>query len=177
MSVIPVGLEISDQFEYIEIEKHVLWEVMGMTVVKWEPFRDLMAMQNRMTRLIDETLSRIWKEEVVRGVWSPPVDILERGDELVLKVDLPEVSQSEIEIRVEENTLIIQGERRFIKEISEENYIQIERPYGTFRRTFTIPRTIDQEGIKASYKDGVLRVVLPKKQEIPPKQIVVDPNK
>ena len=147
-----------------------------MALVKWEPFRDLMAMQDRMTRLIDETLSRIWKEDVVRGVWSPPVDILERGDELVLKVDLPEVSQSEIDIRVEENTLIIQGERKFIKDTSDENYIQIERPYGTFRRTFSIPRTIDPERIKASYKDGVLRVVLPRKPEAQPKQIVVEPK-
>jgi HSP20 family protein len=147
-----------------------------MTLVKWEPFRDLMTMQNRMTRLIDETLSRIWKEEVHQGVWSPPVDILERGNEVILKVDLPEVNQNEIDIRAEENTLIIQGERRFIKESSEENYIQIERPYGTFRRTFSIPRTIDQEGIRASYKDGVLRVVLPGKREIQPKQIVVEPK-
>jgi HSP20 family protein len=149
---------------------------MGMTLVKWEPFRDLMAMQDRMTRLIDETLSRIWKEEVVRGVWSPPVDILERGDELVLKVDLPEVSQSEIDIRVEGSTLIIQGERRLIKDAPEENYIQIERPYGTFRRTFNIPRMIQQGEIKASYKDGVLRIVLPRKQETQPKQIVVEPK-
>ena len=149
---------------------------MGMALVKWEPFRDLMAMQDRMTRLIDETLSRIWKEEVVRGVWSPPVDILERGDELVLKVDLPGVSQEEIDIRVEGSTLIIQGERRLIKDAPEENYIQIERPYGTFRRTFNIPRTIEQEEIKASYKDGVLRIVLPRKQETQPKQIVVEPK-
>ena len=149
---------------------------MSMALEKWEPFRDLMAMQDRMTRLIDETLSRIWKEDVVRGVWSPPVDILERGNEVVLKVDLPEVSQDEIDIRVEENTLIIQGERRLIKDASEENYIQIERPYGTFRRTFSIPRTIDPERIKASYKDGVLRVVLPRKPEAQPKQIVVEPK-
>lgn len=147
-----------------------------MTLVKWEPFRDLMTMQDRMTRLIDETLSRIWKEEARQGVWSPPVDILERGDEVILKVDLPEVNQNEIDIRAEENTLIIQGERKFIKESSEENYVQIERPYGTFRRTFSIPRTIDQEAIRASYKDGVLRVVLPRKQEIQPKQIMVDPK-
>jgi len=149
---------------------------MGMALVKWEPFRDLMAMQDRMTRLIDETLSRIWKEEVVRGVWSPPVDILERGSEVVLKVDLPGVSQEEIDIRVEGSTLIIQGERRLIKDAPEENYIQIERPYGTFRRTFNIPRTIEQEEIKASYKDGVLRVVLPRKPEAQPKQIVVEPK-
>jgi HSP20 family protein len=149
---------------------------MGVALVKWEPFRDLMAMQDRMTRLIDETLSRIWKEEVVRGVWSPPVDILERGSEVVLKVDLPEVSQEEIDIRVEGSTLIIQGERRLIKDAPEENYIQIERPYGTFRRTFNIPRMIEQEEIKASYKDGVLRIVLPRKQETQPKQIVVEPK-
>jgi len=149
---------------------------MGMTLVKWEPFRDLMAMQDRMTRLIDETLSHIWKEDMAQGVWSPPVDILERGDEVVLKVDLPGVSQNEIDIRVEEGTLTIQGERKFVKESSEENYVQIEKPYGTFRRTFSIPRTIDQESIKASYKDGVLRIILPRKQEIQPKQIVVEPK-
>ena len=147
-----------------------------MTLVKWEPFRDLMAMQDRMTRLIDETLSRIWKEDMAQGVWSPPVDILERGDEVVLKVDLPGVTQNEIDIRVEEGTLTIQGERKFVKESSEENYVQIERPYGTFRRTFSIPRTIDQESIKASYKDGVLRIILPRRQEIQPKQIVVEPK-
>jgi HSP20 family protein len=129
-----------------------------------------------MTRLIDETLSRIWKEDVGGGAWSPPVDILERGNEIVLKVDLPEVSQNEIEIKIEENTLTIQGERRFFKETPDENAVQVERPYGTFRRTFNVPRTIDQEGIKASYKDGVLRVILPRKQETQPKQIMVEPT-
>jgi HSP20 family protein len=147
-----------------------------MTLVKWEPFRDLMTMQDRMTRLIDETLSRMWKEEAGQGAWSPPVDILEKGNEVILKVDLPEVNQNAIDIRSEEGTLIIQGERKFVKESSEENYVQIERPYGSFRRTFSIPRTIDQEGIRASYKDGVLRVVLPRKKEIQPKQIVVEPK-
>jgi HSP20 family protein len=146
-----------------------------MTVVKWEPFRDLMAMQDRMTRLFDETLSRIWKEEgLARGVWSPPVDILEKGNEIILKVDLPEMNQSEIDIKVEDNTLILQGERKFIKETSDVNYIQIERPYGTFHRHFTIPRMIDQEKIKATYKDGVLWIVLPKREEIHPKQVMVE---
>ncbi|NWG04961.1 MAG: Hsp20/alpha crystallin family protein [Syntrophaceae bacterium] len=147
-----------------------------MTLEKWEPFRDLMAMQDRMTRLIDETLSRVWKEEGVRGIWSPPVDIIERENEIVLKIDLPEVIQDEIDIRVEGNTLTIEGERRFIKDTSEENYIQIERPYGTFRRLFNLPKKTDQEGIKASYKDGVLRIVLPRKREIQPKQIIVEPK-
>jgi len=149
---------------------------MGMVHVKWEPFRDLMAMQDRMTRLFDETLSRIWKEEVPRGVWSPPVDIMERENEVILKVDLPEMNQNDIDIKIEENTLIIRGERRFIKEAPTGNYLQIERPYGTFQRTFAIPRVIDQEKIKAAYKDGVLRIVLPKREEVHPKQILVEEN-
>jgi HSP20 family protein len=145
-----------------------------MVHVKWEPFRDLMAMQDRMTRLFDETLSRMWKEEVPREVWSPPVDIMEKGNEVVLKMDLPEMNQNEIEIKVEENTLIIQGERKLIKESSDTSYLQIQRPFGTFQRTFALPRGIDQEKIKAGYKDGVLRIVLPKKVESYPKQITVE---
>jgi HSP20 family protein len=127
-----------------------------------------------MTRLFDETLSRIWKEEVPRRIWSPPVDILERENEVILKVDLPEMNQNDIEIKVEENTLIIRGERKFIQETPYGNYLQIERPYGTFQRTFAIPRMIDLEKIKAAYKDGVLRIVLLKKEEVHPKQIVVE---
>jgi len=145
-----------------------------MVHVKWEPFRDLMAMQDRMTRLFDETLSRIWKEEVPRRIWSPPVDILERENEVILKVDLPEMNQSDIDIKVEENMLIIRGERKFIKEGPPGNYLQIERPHGPFQRTFAIPRMIDLERIKAAYKDGVLRIVLPKREEVHPKQIVVE---
>lgn len=145
-----------------------------MVHVKWEPFRDLMAMQDRMTRLFDETLSRIFKEEMPRRVWSPPVDIVEREKEVLIKMDLPEVDQNEIDIKVEENTLIVQGERKFIKDTTDENYLQIERPYGTFQRTFSIPRTIDQEKIRASYKEGVLRILLPKKEMSLPKQIFVE---
>jgi len=146
-----------------------------MTLVKWEPFRDLITMQERMTRVFDETLSRIWKEEgLQKGLWSPPVDIVERGHEILLKIDLPEMSQSEIDIKVEENTLTIKGERKFVKETPEEHYIQIERPYGTFQRQFTLPKRIDQEKINAAYKDGVLRVILPKKTEVHPKQVQIE---
>jgi len=146
-----------------------------MTVVKWEPFRDLMAMQDRMTRLFDETLSRVWKEEGMgRGAWSPAVDILERTREVVLNVDLPDMNQSDIDVRVEGSLLTIQGERKFIKESEDTNYLQIERPYGSFYRQFTLPKTIDQEKIKATYKDGTLRIVLPKREEAPRKQVPVD---
>jgi len=145
-----------------------------MTLVKWEPFRDLITMQDRMSRLFDETLSRVWKEEAQRGAWTPLVDIVDREAEVVLKVDLPEMSQSEIDIKVEENTLTIHGERKFIKETPEDNYLQIERPYGVFHRQFTLPKRIDQERIKATYKDGVLRIVLPKKEEIHPKPVSIE---
>jgi HSP20 family protein len=148
---------------------------MGMTLVKWEPFRDLITMQERMSRLFDETLSRVWKEEgLQRGLWSPPVDVVDREHEVVLKMDLPEMSQSEIDIKVEENTLTIKGERKFIKETPEENYVQIERPYGGFHRQFTLPKRIDQDKIKANYKDGVLSVVLPKTEEVYPKQVSIE---
>ncbi len=142
--------------------------------IKWDPFRDLMAMQDRMTRLFDESLNRVFKEDAPRGAWSPPVDVLERDKEVILKIDLPEMNQNEIEIHVEENTLFIQGERRLIKEDPDERYIQIERPYGNFRRAFNLPKAIDQEGIKASYKDGVLRIILPRKKEIALKHISVE---
>ena len=145
-----------------------------MTLVKWEPFRELMAMQDRMTRLFDETLIRMWKEEPIRGVWSPLVDIIERENELVLKIDLPEVDVNEIDIHVEDNTLIIQGERRFLKEAADEKYIQIERPYGTFRRIFALPRMIDHGNIKASCKDGVLKVSLHRRGGENPRRISVE---
>ena len=146
-----------------------------MVVIKWEPFRDLMAMQERVTRPLDERLVRLWRlEDVQTRVWSPPVDILERENELLLKIDVSEVDQDEIDIKVEENNLIVQGERRLMKTTEEERFLQIERPYGTFYRSFAIPRTIDQNGIKASYKDGVLLVALPKKEKNPPRQISVE---
>jgi len=146
-----------------------------MVHAKWEPFRELMAMQDRMTRLFDETLTRVWKAEgMPRDVWSPPVDIVEREKELVLKMDLPEVRLGEIDIHVEEDTLIIQGERKFVKEAADETYLQIERRHGVYQRTFNLSPRIDREQIKASYKDGVLLVVLPKKEAARPRQITLE---
>ena len=146
-----------------------------MTLVKWEPFQELITMQDRMSRLFDESLARIWKEEgYVGGMWTPPVDVVDRENEIILKIDLPEMSQSEIDIKVEGNTLTIKGERKFIKETPEDNYLQVERPYGAFQRQFNLQKLIDQEKIKATYKDGVLRVVLPKKEEIHPRPVAIE---
>jgi len=148
-----------------------------MALVRWEPFQDLLAIQERMNRLFDETLQRTRsrdEEDISAGLWAPPVDIYETENEIVLKAELPEIDQKDIDIKVEDNTLTIRGERKFEQETKKENYHRIERAYGKFSRSFTLPNTIDQEKIKASYKDGILKLVMPKREEKKPKQITVE---
>ena len=148
-----------------------------MALVRWEPFQDLLAIQERMNRLFDETLQRTRsrdEEDISAGLWAPPVDIYETENEIVLKAELPEIDQKDIEIKVEDSTLTIRGERKFEQETKKENYHRIERAYGKFSRSFSLPNTIDQEKIKASYKDGILKLVMPKREEKKPKQITVE---
>ena len=150
---------------------------MKMALVRWEPFQDLLAIQERMNRLFDETLQRTRsrdEEDISAGLWAPPVDIYETENEIVLKAELPEIDQKDIEIKVEDSTLTIRGERKFEQETKKENYHRIERAYGKFSRSFSLPNTIDQEKIKASYKDGILKLVMPKREEKKPKQITVE---
>ncbi|MBW2038519.1 MAG: Hsp20/alpha crystallin family protein [Deltaproteobacteria bacterium] len=144
-----------------------------MAVTRWEPLKDLMALQERMNRLFEETFSRGPKEAEV-GVWSPAVDILEKGEEIILKMEVPEVDQRDIDIKMEGNILTIKGERKLEEGTKREDYHRLERPYGNFNRSFSLPNTVDQGKIKAGYKDGVLRVILPKKEETKPKQIEVE---
>ena len=146
-----------------------------MPVTRWDPFRDLLGLQDRMNRLFDESVRSVRQgdEALSTSVWTPPVDIFETENEVVVKAELPEVNQKDIEIQVENSTLTLRGERRFDKEVKQESFHRIERPYGTFARSFTLPTTIDQEKIKADYKDGILKVVMPKREETKPKQIRV----
>ncbi len=144
-----------------------------MTVTRWEPLKDLMALQERMNRFFEETFSR-GPQEAEAGAWLPPVDILERGEEIILKMEVPEVDQNDIDIKVEGNILIIKGERRLEEETKTEDYHKLERPYGSFSRSFSLPNTIEPGKVKASYKDGMLRLTLPKKEETKPKQIKVE---
>jgi HSP20 family protein len=106
--------------------------------------------------------------------WAPAVDIYEGQNELVAKVDLPGIDEKDIDIRLENNTLTIRGERKFEKSVKEENYLRIERAYGSFTRTFSLPNTVNTEGINASYTNGVLTVQLPKREESKPKQVKVN---
>ncbi|MCJ7664140.1 MAG: Hsp20/alpha crystallin family protein [Desulfobacterales bacterium] len=144
-----------------------------MVVTRWEPLKDLMAMQERMNKLFDETFSRGRHNTVVEG-WSPAVDIVEKGDEIILTMELPGIEQKAIDIKVEGDVLTIRGERRLEEVTKREDYHRLERPYGLFSRSFSLPNTVEQEKVKASHNGGILRVVLPKKEETRPKQIKVE---
>jgi HSP20 family protein len=146
-----------------------------MTITRWDPFRDLMTIQDRMNRLFQDTLSRSHGQENIEGgSWAPAVDIFESGDRIVLRADLPGLEQSDIELRVDENTLVLKGERRVPTDVRPEEYHRSERPHGPFLRSFNLPGNVDQGGIRATHRNGVLEVVLPKKQEAKAKAIRVD---
>jgi len=146
-----------------------------MAVVKWDPFRDLISIQDRMNRLFEQTLSRSRGEEGVSATtWTPAVDIYETVDTIVMKAELPGVAREDIQIQINDNTLTLKGERRFAKDVHEESYLRIERAYGSFHRSFTLPATVRQENIRAVFKDGVLELSLPKAEESKPKRISID---
>ena len=143
-----------------------------MAVVRWDPFRDLSMLQDRMNRLFDDA-GRTWRndEPAATTSWSPAVDIFETEGEIVVKAELPGMDRKDITLHLENNVLTLKGERKFEKETKDENYHRIERAYGGFSRVFSIPSTVDEEKIRADYTDGVLKIVLPKKEQAKPKQI------
>lgn len=143
------------------------------TITRWEPFRGLSTLQDQVNRLFDDSFGRAHTGQADLAAWSPAVDIHEAENELVVKADLPGLQEKDIDIRVENNTLSIRGERKFEREVNEENYLRVERTYGSFTRSFSLPNTIHTEGIRADYHDGVLTVHLPKREETKPKQIKI----
>ncbi|MBZ5551881.1 MAG: Hsp20/alpha crystallin family protein [Acidobacteriia bacterium] len=147
-----------------------------MAIVRCEPFRDLITLQDRMNRLLDERFGRLrtGNESMDSGAWSPAVDIYETDHDIVVKAELPEMKEKDLDIRLVNNTLTLKGERKFEKETQEENYHRVERAYGAFSRSFTLPTSVDQDKISAEYKDGVLKITLPKKVETKSKQIKVN---
>ncbi len=145
-----------------------------MAIVKYNPFRELRAMQEQMNRLLDLAWNREPGEELREGVWQPPVDIFEDAESLIIKAELPGIEQKDIDVRIEDNTLTLRGERKHDQEVRKENYHRVERYYGSFQRSFSLPTTIDQEKVKATCDKGVLTIILPKKEEIKPTQISVE---
>jgi HSP20 family protein len=139
-----------------------------------DPFRDLVALQDQLFRTFDAAYRGTGREDEQSMVaWTPLVDVFEDHEGITLKVELPEVDAKDVEIQVEGNTLTLKGERKLEREDKRDGYHRIERTYGAFSRTFTLPNTVDVEHITAESKDGVLRVFLPKKAETKPRQIKV----
>ena len=143
------------------------------TLTRWEPFRGATNLQDQINRVFNDVLERTGEESSLTA-WAPAVDIYETEQELVVKADLPEVDPKDLDIRVENNILTIRGERKFEKKVNEDNYLRVERSYGTFSRSFTLANTVNSEAIKADYQNGVLTLSIPKREEAKPKLIKVN---
>jgi len=151
-----------------------------MAIVRWQPFRDLLATEREFDRIFREAFSPLFSEreaELSTRAWAPAVDIFETESNIVLKAELPGVEPKDVEVRVEDNTLYLKGQRKFEKETKEENYHRIERSYGSFARSFALPNSIDGEKVAAEYKDGLLTLTLPKREEAKPKTIRINVSK
>jgi len=144
-----------------------------MSITRWEPFRGLNTLQEQVNRLFEDSFAHNRSGQAELASWAPAVDIFETQNELVVKADLPDVQEKDIDVRVENNTLTIRGERKFSNEVHEDNYLRVERAYGSFSRSFSLPNTVNTEGIRADYRNGVLTVSMPKREETKPKQIKI----
>jgi len=141
----------------------------------WELMRELSSMQDRMNRMWSSFYDRGGDEVATRGSWVPPVDIYEtEGKDIVLRAELPGLKREDIELTVENNTLTIKGQRRRDEGIREERYHRLERSFGPFSRSFTLPATVEPASVRAEYRDGVLTVTLPVRAEARPRAIQVD---
>jgi HSP20 family protein len=146
---------------------------MRATLSRWEPFRGTTTLQEQVNRLFVNAIERAGEASNLT-TWAPAVDIYETEHELVVKADLPEVEAKDLDIRVENNLLTIRGERKFEKKVNEDNYLRVERAYGSFSRSFSLANTVNAEAIKADYQNGVLTLSIPKREEAKPKQIKVN---
>ncbi len=145
---------------------------MQASLTQFQPFRNASTFQDHINRLFNEAFDRS-SDEANLTPWAPAVDIYETEQALVVKADLPDIKPEELDIRVENNILTIRGERKFEKKVDENNYLRVERSYGSFSRSFSLANTVNTEAIKADYKNGVLTLSIPKREEAKPKQIKV----
>lgn len=145
-----------------------------MAITRWEPFRELARMQDEMNRFFDD---RLWRtrsgQEELGTAFLPAVDVYEDHEGLMLTAELPGIDPKDVDVRVENGVLTLRGERKLEKEDKKENYLRVERSYGAFTRSFTLPSSVDTEKVKADFKHGVLRIQLPKREESKPKSIKV----
>lgn len=145
-----------------------------MTLVRWDPFRELEDMSERLNRVFSRpSLRNSGKENLTVADWMPTVDISESEGEYLIKAELPEVKKEDVKVTVENGVLTLQGERRQDKEEKGKRFHRVERSYGSFVRSFSLPESVDESGVKADYKDGVLNLHLPKSEKVKPKAIDV----
>jgi HSP20 family protein len=145
-----------------------------MPIVKVDPFRELTAMQDRVARLFGDVYLRD-EDTAFRGTWTPSVDIYETDThDLVVKAEVPGMNREDIEVTVENDTLVVKGTKKFDAEVKDENYRRIERSYGTFLRSFTLPNTVDASKVSADYKNGILTVKLPFREDAKPRTISIN---
>ncbi len=147
-----------------------------MAIVRWsDPFREFAQLQDRINRAFSDAYGRSDEGLLTSGTWMPPIDIYQNGDsEVVLKAELPDMARDDIDITVDNGTLTIKGEKKLAADVKEDQFHRVERRYGTFSRTFSLPRTVDPGKVAAEYKNGVLTVRLPLREEARPRQIKVD---
>ena len=147
-----------------------------MAIVRWsDPFREFAHLQDRINRAFTDAYGRSDEGLMTSGSWAPPVDIYQNGDhEVVIKAELPDMTREEIDITVDNGTLTIKGEKKLSSEVKDEHFHRIERRYGTFSRSFSLPQTVDAGKVAAEYRNGVLTVRLPLREEAKPRQIKVD---
>ena len=145
-----------------------------MSIVRYDPFRDLRTLQEEVNRLFSTNLSHSFADEGIgRGAWNPNVDIYENKDHIVLEAELPGMKREDFDLTVENNVITLRGERQFEKKDDSDNYHRVERAYGSFTRSFTLPQTVSAEGAVAEYNNGVLRVTLPKREEAKARRIEI----
>jgi HSP20 family protein len=142
-----------------------------MAITRWDPFREVVALQNRVNSLFRDLNEG--DDPVAAASFVPAVDIYEDTQKVMLKLEVPGIDQKDLDVRIEDHTLTVKGERKFESEEKEQNFHRIERRYGSFYRAFTLPSTVDTENVAASYNAGVLKLELKKKPEAQPKQIEI----
>src|SRR5437773_10756877 len=145
-----------------------------MSIVRYDPFRDLRTLQEEVNRLFSNNLAPSFGDEGIgRGAWNPNVDIYENKDQIVLEAELPGMNREDFDLTIENNVITLRGARRFEKKDDADNYHRVERAYGSFTRSFTLPQTVTPEGASADYRNGVLRVTIPKREETKARRIEV----
>ena len=145
-----------------------------MAITRWRPFRDMMSVQDEMNRLFDDFFGRpVMRREWTEAAWCPCVDVSETKDNVIINTEIPGMSKDDVKVSIQDNVLTLSGEKKQQKEEKDANYHRMERSHGSFSRSFTLPTTVQADKVKAAYRDGILRITLPKSEEVKPKQIPI----